>query len=145
MTAGIITNYPDMISVVSSQWSVAKKDTYKPPTLVMGLGLTHQVRNVGAIHELPLRKIKAFTAFLRKSWGIRPVQKQLTLTGDATSVANASYSWGRCSTWGNPCVPVTGSPRPYWLTTDTRSTINRHCCNALVMNGAIALIQQVKF
>jgi hypothetical protein len=31
------------------------------------IGLTHQVRNVGAIHELPLRKIKAFTSFLRKS------------------------------------------------------------------------------
>ncbi|MEH2056932.1 MAG: pantothenate kinase [Nostoc sp.] len=30
--------------------------------------LTHQVRNVGAIHELPLREIKAFTAFLRKSY-----------------------------------------------------------------------------
>ncbi|MEH1870301.1 hypothetical protein [Nostoc sp.] len=26
------------------------------------LGLTHQVRNVGAIHELPLREIKAFSA-----------------------------------------------------------------------------------
>ena len=32
---------------------------------VMLLRLMHQV---GAIHELPLRKIKAFTAFLRKSW-----------------------------------------------------------------------------
>ncbi|AUB34617.1 hypothetical protein COO91_00446 [Nostoc flagelliforme CCNUN1] len=36
--------------------------------VISRLGLTHQVRNVEAIHELPLQEIKAFTAFLRKSY-----------------------------------------------------------------------------
>ncbi len=50
------------------------------------IGLTHQVRNVGAIHELPLREIKAFTAFLRKSY------RRLIIRTYAKTLSN-SYSF----------------------------------------------------